>query len=153
MISEITSAGREESDAGLSVTAAAQDPSSFGSLGKEMARSQKIALSVLGINKGLHSCGTIEDGNSGGGAWPGQGQMAGLKSRLNRPETRAEFPEAYSERLMPESARVQASQDDCGAAKRLAHHHQQQGDQAVRRKPNCFCTWTWSHKAIIQLPK
>jgi len=62
------------------VTAAAQDPSSFGSRGKGMARSQKIALSGRGIDKGLHSCGTIEGGDSGDGTWPGQGQMAGLKT-------------------------------------------------------------------------
>jgi hypothetical protein len=59
-----------------------------------MARSQKIALSGLGIDKGLHSCSKIEKGgDSGGGAWPGRGQMAGLKTGS---ETRAEFPEAYS---------------------------------------------------------
>jgi hypothetical protein len=78
MISEITPAEREEIDAGLSVAAAAQDPSSFGPLGKEMARSQKIALSGLKIDKGLHSCGKIDGGDSGGGAglgrarWPDQ---------------------------------------------------------------------------------
>jgi hypothetical protein len=53
-----------------------------------MARSQKIALSGLGIDKGLHSCSKIEK-------WPGQGQMAGLKTGS---ETRTEFPEAYSQR-------------------------------------------------------
>jgi hypothetical protein len=94
MISEITPAGREEIDAGLSVTAAAQDPSSFGSRGKEMARSHKIALSGLVIDKGLHSCGKIDGGDSGGECWPGKGQMAGLKTGS---ETRAEFPKAYSE--------------------------------------------------------
>lgn len=95
MISEITPAGREEIDAGLSVTAAAQDPSSFGSRGKEMARSHKIALSGLGIDKGLHRLRHDRRRRFRWWCWPGKGQMAELKTGS---ETRAEFPEAYSER-------------------------------------------------------
>ena len=109
----------------------------FGSLGKEMARSQKIALSGLGIDKGLHSCSKIEKGgDSGGGAWALAGPDGRTKNRLRNP---SRVPGGIQRTLMPQSpALVQACQDDCCSVKRLAHHHQQQGDQADRRKPDCF---------------
>ena len=58
-------------DAGLGVAGSAQNPSLFGSQGKEMARGHKIALFSPGIDKGLHSCRPIEGRDSGGGGSPG----------------------------------------------------------------------------------